>query len=593
MSDQNKKKQKEASEKSTWCRTPATGEWNEQNNWVPENVPTGKALFSESEKAEITFEPTYKANVGDIEFDPKAPPYCFKFGTAPSRPALTIDGKGVVNNSTNTQSFQVASVGISIEKPQLRFLNAASAGGDNVSYYAGPESLEDGYGGGIIGFWDQSTAGSASFTVRTGAAKPPGDGPVGAEVNFRHNASAGNATFTIYGTLGTDGYTFGNVVFNDRATADHGTFTNAGGTVSGGDGGNTQFYDHSTAAHGTFHNFGGTFPKANGGDVAFDGTSNGGNAQFHNRAATVAGAYGGVTSFDNNPNRPPEKKATGPSAGQGYFINYGASEEGQGGGGHTEFTAKYGNPTAANGNFINYGSVLCDRSSAGHTIFSVSDTEPPNDFFPTAGNGTFWNFPAENKGAAAGFTEFEVYRKGNSPHVPTAGQGTFYNLGGNTEGAAGGYTIFCGTSTAGDATLIASGGSNEGLGGRIAFRDSSSGGGSKVILMGNGELDLGSHKGPLTIGTLELTGGIISMQVGEDPTSLHLSGELLLLSNQVTFFFWKDDRGGFEFNKAYTILSAPNLSSFTANQFVGNTLDGVQPVFTIEGDELRVSFNQN
>lgn len=588
----SKIKEQEIAGDSTWSATTATGEWNDASNWNPADVPTNTAKFSQSAQTEITFDPNTKAEIELIEFDPNASPYCFKFGTAPSKPALTINGDGIINNSTNNQSFIVASIGTSVMEPQLKFCNKASAGTDTIMYYAGPESLENGYGGGIISFSDYSTAGSASFTVRTGRLAPPGKGPVGAEVIFSKNATAGTANFTIYGTIGCDGYTFGNVVFSNAATADHGTFTNVGGTVSTGDGGNTQFYDNATAAFGTFHNFGGTHPKANGGDVAFDSSANGGHGQFHNRAATVAGAYGGVTSFNNNPNRPPDVNK-GASAGYGTYINYGATQNDQGGGGHTEFTAKYGYATAGNGNFINYGSTICDKSSAGHTIFSTSDTQPASNYFPTAGNGIFWNFPAVNKGAAAGFTEFAVYRKGNSPNVPTAGNGIFYNLGGTTTGAAGGYTLFQGTSTAAKALLIASGGTNDGLGGRIVFRDKASGGECKVVLMGSGELEIGNHEGPVTIGVLELTGGIINTQLGTDLVGLTLSKELILLSRQATFFFWKNDNGGFEFNKAYTILSAPNLSSFTANQFVGNTLDGVQPTFTIMGNELQVSFNQN
>jgi hypothetical protein len=594
MSDsKNKTGQPESTGDSTWSATAATGEWNDARNWNPGTVPGGKASFNQSGQTEITFNPTAMAEVEVIEFDPTASPYCFKFGTSPAKPALTISGDGIINNSTNNQSFIVASIGTSVYEPQLKFCNKASAGVDTVTYYAGPESLENGYGGGIIAFWDYSNAGSASFTVRTGRLTPPGTGPVGAEVNFRNYASAATATFTIYGTIGSDGYTFGNVVFSDAATADHGTFTNIGGTVATGDGGNTQFYDNSTAAYGTFHNFGGSFPKANGGDVAFDSSANGGYAQFHNRAATVAGAYGGVTSFNNNPNRPPDTEPKGASAGFGTFINYGAMQSGQGGGGHTEFTAKYGNATAGNGKFINYGSTLCDKSSAGHTIFSTSDNNPDIDFFPTAANGVFWNFPAMNKGAAAGFTEFAVYRTGDSPNVPTAGNGTFYNLGGNTAGAAGGYTVFKGTSTAANATLIAAGGTNEGSGGRIAFYDKSSGGDCKVILMGNGELEIGSHEGPLSIGVLELTGGIINTQLGTALTTLNVGRGLTLLSKQTNFFFWKSDKGGFEFNKAYTILSAPNLSGFTADQFTGNAVDGAQPTFTLSGNELQVSFNKN
>ena len=78
------------------------------------------------------------------------------------------------------------------------------------------------------------------------------------------------------------------------------------------------------------------------------------------------------------------------NADQGWFVNYGASGSGQGGGGHTEFTAKYGSPTAGNGTFLNCGSAIDDYSSAGHTIFSVSissgdgDGDGDGDYFPTA-----------------------------------------------------------------------------------------------------------------------------------------------------------------------------------------------------------------
>jgi len=574
--------------KSTWSPQPATGEWNTATNWEPAAVPTDTATFTTSSQTAITFSSTSEATVNDIEFATGAPAYTFTFGTpSPNTPTLTIAGQGITNNSTCQQSFIIAATSSGYEKPQLKFINSATAGGGDMFYCAGPETAQ-GYGGGVIRFCDTSTAGSASFKAWTGAAPPPEhNSTVGGEVSFGDSSSAGTARFTIYGTLGTDGDTFGNVVFHDTSTAANGTFTNIGGTVSGGDGGNTQLYDNSTAANGVFNNWGGTYSEANGGDVAFDGTANGGSGHFYNHAAIVTGAYGGVTSFNNNP---PEVATQGASAGNGFYFNYGARDGEQGGGGHIEFSAKHGSPTAGHACIVNYGSTLADKSSAGHTIFSIS---LPTDYYPTAGNGIFWNYPGVVKGAAAGFTEFSVWGTGSGgSNIPTAGNGTFINQGAYTSGAVGGYTTFSGTSTAGNAQLIAIGGTNGGDGGKIAFYDNSSGGAASVQLFGNGELDIGDHTNGVTIGILDLTGGIINTQLGTNLTGLTLTGELILKSTQATFSFWKKDSGGFEFNKSYTILTTPNLPSFTETQFNGNSIDGVEPTFTIDGNDLKVSFNK-
>jgi len=581
--------------KSTWSPQPATSEWNTATNWEPAAVPTDTATFTTSSQTAITFSPTSEATVSDIKFATGAPAYTFTFGTpSPSTPTLTIAGQGITNSSTSQQSFIVAAASVGYENPQLKFINSATAGGSDMYYCAGPATAEDS-GGGVIRFCDTSTAGSASFKAWTGAAAPPKHSTVGGEVSFGDSSSAGTAHFTIYGTLGTDGDTFGNVVFHDTSTAANGTFTNIGGTVAGGDGGNTQFYDNSTAANGTFLNRGGThtgtkgvaYSGANGGDVAFDGTANGGQGHFYNYAAPAAESYGGVTSFNNNP---PEVATQGASAGNAFYTNYGAKQGELGGGGHVEFSAKHGSPTAAHACFINHGSTIADKSSAGHTIFSIN---LPTDYYPTAGNGIFWNYPGVVEGAAAGFTEFSVWGTGSGgSNVPTAGNGTFINQGGYTSGTVGGYTTFSGTSSAGNAQLIAIGGTNGGNGGQIAFYDDSSGGAASVQLFGNGELNIGDHTNGVTIGILDLTGGIISTQLGTNLTTLTLSGELILKSAQATFSFWNKDGGGFEFNTPYTILTTPNLSSFTESQFSGNSIEGTEPTFTIDGNNLKVSFNK-
>lgn len=581
---------------STWNAQPASGEWNDANNWTPSEVPMNTAVFATSSQTAITFSATSQASVGCIEFGENASAYTFTFGSTPT-PALTVSGDGVRNHSNKQQSFLVAATSSGYKTPQLQFINAATAGGDDMFYCAGPETAQ-GYGGGVISFRNDATAGAASFKVWTGATAPPEHSTVGGEVSFSDSASAGTARFTIYGTLGTDGDTFGNVVFHDTATAANASFTNVGGTVSGGDGGNTQFYDNACAANGVYNNWGGTYSKANGGDVAFDTTSNGGHGTFYNHAARAAGAYGGVTSFNNN--WPPMAATQGASAGHGTYVNYGARDGEQGGGGHLEFSARYGSPTAANACIHNYGSTIEGPSSAGHTIFSIS---LPTDYFPTAGNAMLWNHPGVGEGAAAGFTEFSVYQNESSDgssdvtsaagkNVPTAGDATVFNLGGSRAKAAGGYTVFSGTSNAGNATLIAYGGSQGGYGGRIVFYDASSGGTATIQLFGNGELDISDHKLGVTIGALDITGGVITTRLGTNLAGLTVSGRLSINSTTATFYFRQDAESGFEYNTAYRILTNADLSCFSTDQFSGNSIEGVEPTFAIIGNDLEVTYWQ-
>jgi hypothetical protein len=569
---------------STWNSQPASGEWNKDVNWSPAGLPADKALFENSTQTAISVSATGEARVGEIEFSDRASAYSFTFGPCPT-PALTITGGGVENRSGRQQSFIVAATSSGYKDPQLKFINSATAGGDDVYYCAGPES-EQGYGGGVICFLDNTTAGSASFKAWTGAGTPPKHNTVGGEISFCDASSADNARFTIYGSLGDDGDTFGNVVFHNSATAAQAVFTNVGGTVSGGDGGNTQFYGNSTAAFGTFYNWGGSHQKANGGDVAFDATANGDHGHYYNYAAKVEGAYGGVTSFNNNP--PDMVKGEGASAGKGAYFNYGAREGERGGGGHVEFSARYGSPTGANATIVNYGSRINHKSTAGHTIFSINR---PTDYFPTAGKATIYNHPGLSEEGAAGYTQFSVYGSGSGEgSVPTAGDGTLLNLGATISRAAGGFTQFSGNSSAGNATLIAYGGINGGHGGRILFYDQSSGGTARVQLFGNAELDISYHSKGVTIDTLDLNGGILVLTLGTNPTTLTVSGEMILNSTYTNFSFRERDQGGFALNTTYTILTSANLSGFRAEQFKGNSIGGVEPAFSIVDNNLQVIF---
>ncbi len=606
---------------ATWATQPSSGKWSAAANWSPADVPTDTATFGASSETALLFPSATTAAIDEIAFADGAPAYTFMFtAPTPGTPNLTIEGAGVSNGSAFTQRFVVAARSKTPAQAQLVFTNSASAGGANVAYVCGPESPTD-PAGGVIRFTDSSTAGSATFVVTTGSGDP-GKNTVGAEVSFWNSSSASSAQFTVYGSTGTAlrGDTFGNVVFHDNATAANAVFTNVGGTLPHGDGGNTQFYVDATAANGVFHNQGATCKKANGGDTAFDGTATAAHGHFHNYPAPASGGYGGVTSFNNNaPSLP--RFTQGASAGNGVFYNYAAQTPEQGGGGHTYFEAVHGSPTAAHGMFINYGSCVAKSYSApGHTNFRITLPQIHGPFIPDAGDGNFWNLPGTADEASGGSTAFEVYENAqdepeplpqrayalesgakNKPRTagntsgPSAANGTFVNVGAAVRGASGGQTYFSSTTTAcvptaGHARLVALGGSNGGYGGSIVFSGVATGGAASVALDGNGTLDIHtSTLKTLSIGRLQIAnGGTIRIAVGSKATSLAVAGHLTISSGPAAF--WFESGTGFAENTPYAVLTAPNLSTFTADQFTGNPVNSATPSFSINGDTLVVTF---
>ncbi|MGH7581646.1 MAG: hypothetical protein ACREL5_00300 [Gemmatimonadales bacterium] len=589
---------------STWAAQPASGDWNTAANWSGGSVPTGSASFGASSQTAIVFSDPSGPSVGNLAFTAGAPSYTFTFtATSPALPTLAITGTGVNNDSTNIQHFIVTASSDSYTTAQLTFNNAANAGGDSVAYSVGP-STPLAKGGGAICFNDTSTAGSALFVIRTGSQTIAKGAKllVGGEVSFNNSSSASTARFTIYGTTGTDGDTFGNAVFRDTATAANAVFTNIGGTVDKGDGGNTEFYDSATGAQGLYYNFGATIAGGNGGDVAFNGTSTAGKGKYQNYAAPVAAGNGGVTSFNNNYIPAPLPVNEGASAGNGLFINYGADASDQGGG-HTSFSAITGSPTAANGTFVNYGSAVPATepvkgqflpSVYGHTIFSVSLKDRTTLYSPNAGSGIFWNLPGTVADAPGGATEFTVYPivdggPTDAVNAPTAGTATCINLGAVVPGAWGGKTSFGGTSSAANAQLIAAGGFLGGGGGTVAFEDMATGGSATIRLQGNGTLDVSySNQSTLTIGELDLSGGCIATSLGKYLTCVAVSGNLSVSAGPVTFAFTGGD--GFDPTATYTILTAAGLANCNLAQFAGNAVNGASPTFAIVGTSLTVSF---
>jgi hypothetical protein len=588
------KKSAAAGVNATWAAQPTSGDWNTAANWSPASVPTGTATFDATSNPEVNFVPGSTATVQQIVFTAQAPAYTVNFApiTANEPPTLIISGTGCSNAGKKLQQFFIEGSAQAYTEAQLQFTSSASAGNSNISYSVGPASA-NAHGGGAIDFNNSSTAGSADFTIYTGS-DPTGTGLPGGEVGFSDTSNAGTATFTIFGTTGSYGDTFGNAAFHDSSSAANATFTNIGGTVAGGDGGNTQFYDTSTAASANFTNYGGSTDEANGGDVAFDGTANAGKATFQNYASSASGGNGGVVSFNNN--GPPMSVNQGSSAANASIYNFGAVGPGQGGG-HTSFSAVYGSPTAANALILNFGSAVASESSsaAGHTTFSIQTPQTaPNLYVSTAGESAIWNYPGLVSGAPGGLTTFAVYGAKNSkpvgPNGPTAGSATIINVGGFTSGAEGGATRFEYWSNAGNATIIALGGMLGGNGGTISFSDNASGGSSTIGLLGdNATLDISySLASTLTMQNLEVIGGTINTNVGSGGICLAISNQLFINSSSVLSFNFYDK--GVLAGKAYTILTAPNLSSYLLSQFSGNKIGTNAPQFSISGDSLQVTF---
>jgi phospholipase C len=574
---------------ATWSGRSEPSYWTDSTNWGCDEPPTGTATFGESSYTTVRFEKHSQSTVEKIEFTGDAVPYALEFTEVePKNPTLTISGEGVVNHSRYVQTFAIVATSLEDWQPQLVFTNYATAGGTKVAYSAAPTTPSSASGG-IIIFERQSNAGSATFTVRTGSKRPPEGTTRGAEIHFNDQSSAHEARFTLYGTTGSDGDTFGNVVFHNRASAHRSQFTNIGGTVPGGDGGNTQFYDTTSAEYCQIVNRGGSHYDANGGDVAFDGTATAAHANIVNEAAPANGAHGGVTSFNNNP--PAMALREGATAGSAVIVNQGANTDDPGTGGHTEFSGAYGAGYADNATIINYGTTRKCSTGGGYTEFSMSG-DAAQLWQTSAGYANITNHPGAYEYAQPGYTEFSMYGfEGPTPTGPTADHATIINLGGTSSKAPGGYTKFEQTSTAGQATLIAHAGAHGGYDGTIKFYDTASADEATIQLLG-GQLDVRYYDSErLILGELKIEDGTIEVQVGDSTTTVEVKGKLKLVSKTASFYFAASE-SGFQKGQDYVLMKAEGLKHLKASQFEGNAVWNLEPQFRIDDDELIVSFHE-
>lgn len=230
----------------TWTGASST-EWTDGTNWSSSpDVPGGTATFTNN-GAPTNVDSNGQVNVGSVVFTAapaNAPAY-----TITTNDFFTVNGAGVSNNSTNTQTFNV--------NAGMVFSNNSSAntgtgavtynvnGGGSLSFTgnstAGNANTNIVSTFGDIEFYNNSTAGSA--TIATGLV-----------MNFNDSSSAGNSTITNTGTLG----------FNTTATAGTANITN-NGTLA--------FTGSSTAGSSTI-------TTNNLATTSFSGSNTGGNARF-------------------------------------------------------------------------------------------------------------------------------------------------------------------------------------------------------------------------------------------------------------------------------------------------------------------------
>jgi autotransporter-associated beta strand protein len=258
--------------------------------------------------------------------------------------------------------------------------------------------------------------------------------------------------------------------------------------------------------------------------------------------STQVFAFGGQTSLNDTT-----------SAEANIFINQAGTAAGSFGG----VTALTGSASAANGIFTSQGGAVGGAYGGFTTLNETA----------SAGSAIFINEAGTVAGAIGGTTSFNDTSVGDTA--------TITSLGATTEGALGGTTAFTEKSTAMNDVLIAEGGSNGGGGGRITFSTNANGGSARVILRGNGTLDmtLGLRK-LVNIGSLEGDGIVI--------LRLSLPFDLVVGSNNQSTTFNGTIQGMGSLNKLGTgTLTLTNASTYTGG--ITAVGDGVLIVNNLTG----------
>jgi autotransporter-associated beta strand protein len=231
---------------ATW--TGVSSDWTDPANWNP-GVPDGAATFTSTGATSIDNLNGVVA-IGTLQFTNTAQAYAFTILNP-----FIINATGIINNSGNTQTFEVTSGN------NLVFQNNSTASGGTGAVTITNDA------GGTVNFLQNSTAGTVSLINNN-------------LVTFEDFSSAGSAHIT--NNLN------GQIDFFTSASAGTATISNAAGAT-------LNFHSSTTAASSAI---------TNDGTVTFDGSATAGNATITtNNAATTnftGTSTGGSARFITN-----------------------------------------------------------------------------------------------------------------------------------------------------------------------------------------------------------------------------------------------------------------------------------------------------
>ena len=233
------------------------------------------AVFDSSALVEITL--SSRTVVRALLFDANAESFII---TIPAACSLGLGGNGISNLAAVSQNFV-------LDGGDLAFSGNASAGANCV--FTSKSSSSEPVGS--VKFDDTSLAGGGIFMIEAGIFR--------GSARFSGSASADQASFVNVGA--SSPHQHGGVTqFFDDSSAGSANFTVLGATAAGvGGGGLVEFFDNSTAGTASFSAFGGTVGRARGGHVVFFGNSNAGSASFTN-VGPLGNNTVGETDFHQN-----------------------------------------------------------------------------------------------------------------------------------------------------------------------------------------------------------------------------------------------------------------------------------------------------
>lgn len=233
-------------------------------------MPTDVASFGVSDITGISLS---NESIATIQFFPGADAFTLTATAMSSFGTVSINGEGVINASGITQNFVLGG----IPATYMNFSGLATAGTQTIY------TCEGGNKGGAAGvsFYDDATAGSATFILE------PGTFRYGGSVEFTDTTTAAQSTIICQGSAKFGGGT--KVDFLDSATAGSATISVRGATEQRGFGGQVQIIDTASAGNATITVEGTDFKNASPGSVLFYYNPTAANSTLIAQGGTVAG----------------------------------------------------------------------------------------------------------------------------------------------------------------------------------------------------------------------------------------------------------------------------------------------------------------